>query len=1220
MSIIRKKKNLKRIVLTSLFFLIASILFLKFWAQGDIIEYNGIFTESFNDTNYKDEAKCSVARWGEGFISLRKIGGNFEVGNPAYIPIWINTLTTNDFDLDGWPDFVGSSSDYSNVLAFVRNMGVDGKIGTFEITHWIDGSQGSGGMPTLGVKGQAIDRSGHLGMTSGDYDKDGDYDFLFMVSQLNNPYTFKRIWLYKNCLIEDGYLHFTQIDMTSSWSSKLKGIAWTATMMTSLDFDKDGDIDILVGCTDGKVRLLRNTNNKQINSSTFYVENSFLVDSGWSKKGSSTVSCADFDSDGDLDIMVGSVYYPELRYYKNDGTGNFSLYKEYKDTNGGLTDNEYDGAASVSICDDFDMDGDPDLMIGPDNWNYNKNDGSGTGYGGTCFHFKNNGGEFSQKLIFDDRPTVFDFDLGAAFDFDKDGDLDFLMADGNHSEAYYLFVNELADVYCLEGRAVSTNLTPEINSNLQAITRVQIKKLEMRTQGGSNQGLTVKVYLSNNDGKNWEFYQEFHEADIKNYGELSWHTFEHFGSQLRWKAVLTATEDEMEDYEGASFETPVIDEIQLEYVYVDRREYSRTSVPTVTLIDDDDPSKKTKAIIAGTFIFPGWEGHLRAYDLTSMPIENTSYSALQTISRSNLSSPSGREIMSSGVEILWDAGEILNSTDASKRKIYTAYVQGEEEQHHHHHHYNGLTRIDFDTKNQNLEKLEPILQDFNGDNEGLINFVRGEGRDWKLGDIDHSNPIVVGPPDEDSALMGEGYAEFKNKNKTRKRVLYVGTNDGMLHCFDIKNGEELWGFIPYNLLPKLKNMWAVDPESGTRYFSRDVYVDGSPAVADVKISGDWKTILICGQGAGKGSTVGHGINYYFALDVTNPNNPEVLWEFTDEKMGETWSVPAIGKVNIKGNSSWVAFMGSGYDNDENPGVIVGNVFYAINVDDGTDFWSFEASDINTSPNIPNTIPASPAIVALDQDGYADRVYVADLDGRIWKVNVSVPFDDIAGGGTTWDSEVTVIYQDPNNYPILCKPACWVNASSGESIPHLYFGTGGDDRAPSDATYSFISLMDGATAGVEWYIGDPGILSLPPEKDKGDLGPGEKVWADPVIGDYIVYFSTLTGSIESVDPTLNLAGLGKLYARAIRSFGVASTGETVFSLASGAAESLNLASKSRSAVTLGARERTEEGIRKREVYIHEYDSTIQKLEQLVSAVLEVKSWREVYIVQIVGKKK
>jgi hypothetical protein len=88
-------------------------------------------------------------------------------------------------------------------------------------------------------------------------------------------------------------------------------------------------------------------------------------------------------------------------------------------------------------------------------------------------------------------------------------------------------------------------------------------------------------------------------------------------------------------------------------------------------------------------------------------------------------------------------------------------------------------------------------------------------------------------------------------------------------------------------------------------------------------------------------------------------------------------------------------------------------------------------------------------------------------------------------------------------------------------------------------------------------------------------------------------------------------LGKLYGRFVISVAGTPVGGTAFKAASGAMESLNLAIKTRSAVTIGEQEITEGGVRKRDVYIQEYNSTIQRLEQLSGGVLKVKSWREVY---------
>ena len=542
-----------------------------------------------------------------------------------------------------------------------------------------------------------------------------------------------------------------------------------------------------------------------------------------------------------------------------------------------------------------------------------------------------------------------------------------------------------------------------------------------------------------------------------------------------------------------------------------------------------------------------------------------------------------------GVSILWDAGALLNDRTSASRTIYTALpnppVGG------------SLERRDFTVAN--AAELGPKLADVNGDNAGLIDFVRGEGRYWKLGDINHSNPLILGPPDGIPGLMGAGYDTFLDDNSDRPKTLFVGTNDGMIHCFDVLTGVELWAFIPYNLLPKLKNMWAVDEVTAERYFLRDVYVDGSPAIADVNIAGEWKTIMVCGQGPGKGSVIGGGQtgNYYFALDVTDPTNPQPLWEFTHDAMGETWSIPVVGKVHYEGGDAWVCFMGSGYDNSLD--LDLGNVFYAVNLEDGSLIWEFEALDVDTSPsfpNIPNALPGSPSIVDRDNEGYFDSVYICDLDGRVWKVDISE--DSVF----PWTAEA--IYTDTENYPIVTKPTVFIDPTVAMAPPRLFFGTGGDDRAPADVIYSFVALLDNGgeedpLGEVEWFMGESSD-NRPEEKAVGTLDIGNKIWADPVIADFIVYFTSLSGSIESVDPCENLEGAGKLYGRFVVSRAGSVVGGSAFGSAGGRLESLDLAIKTRAAVTVGEQERTSSGVRKREVYMQEFDSTIQKLEHPTGA--------------------
>ncbi len=159
-----------------------------------------------------------------------------------------------------------------------------------------------------------------------------------------------------------------------------------------------------------------------------------------------------------------------------------------------------------------------------------------------------------------------------------------------------------------------------------------------------------------------------------------------------------------------------------------------------------------------------------------------------------------------------------------------------------------------------------------------------------------------------------------------------------------------------------------------------------------KSADEWHTVLICGYRKG-----GSG---YFALDITDTLNPKFLWEFPKAgdayKMGESWSEPAIGKVKIEGLNGklyerWVALFGGGYlrgEHDEpDPN---GRSFFVVDIKTGDILWQyFYSNDRTTESNSMRWgLAAPPAAVDTDYHGFIEKVYIGDLKGQMWIIDLS----------------------------------------------------------------------------------------------------------------------------------------------------------------------------------------------------------------------------------------
>jgi len=279
------------------------------------------------------------------------------------------------------------------------------------------------------------------------------------------------------------------------------------------------------------------------------------------------------------------------------------------------------------------------------------------------------------------------------------------------------------------------------------------------------------------------------------------------------------------------------------------------------------------------------------------------------------------------------------------------------------------------------------------DGSNLVAFLRGERgyestnsanplyrtRQHILGDIINSSPVYVGAPL--FSYTDTGYAAFKTAQATRTAVVYAGSNDGMLHAFNATTGSELWAFIPTAVLPNLYKL--ADSSYATRH---TYFVDGAPVVGDVydSATSSWKTILVGGLNSGG--------NAYYALDITNPTSPVLLWQFTDSNLGLTFGNPMIVKRN---NGTWVVAFASGYNNTAGDGQ---GHLYVVNAITGAKEKRVSGStnadnlDVLTATGVgessdPSGLAKINAWIADATDNTALRFYGGDLKGNLWRFDI-----------------------------------------------------------------------------------------------------------------------------------------------------------------------------------------------------------------------------------------
>ena len=230
-------------------------------------------------------------------------------------------------------------------------------------------------------------------------------------------------------------------------------------------------------------------------------------------------------------------------------------------------------------------------------------------------------------------------------------------------------------------------------------------------------------------------------------------------------------------------------------------------------------------------------------------------------------------------------------------------------------------------------------------------------------------------------------------------VVFSATNDGYLHAIDGDTGVELWSFVPKQLLKNFAKLY-YNPTERFKHYGIDG--DITPVISDANGNGqiDGSDFVYIVFGLRRGG------NSYFALDVTNKNSPKLLWNVTYSGFGQSWSAPVVARVDTTapeisaGNTAKaVVIIGAGYDTTHDsppePSIVDGEGagVFMLDLVTGAEVWraGIDAGadlTLNTAEReMSRSIASRIKVIDINGDGFADRMYAADVGGQVWRFDI-----------------------------------------------------------------------------------------------------------------------------------------------------------------------------------------------------------------------------------------
>lgn len=538
---------------------------------------------------------------------------------------------------------------------------------------------------------------------------------------------------------------------------------------------------------------------------------------------------------------------------------------------------------------------------------------------------------------------------------------------------------------------------------------------------------------------------------------------------------------------------------------------------------------------------PKWPGNVKKYQLNGNPVAIRDADGITAVDPdTGFFKPTSRSFWGSTDDgSIVDQGGAANQIPAvASRKVYT-YLPGA----------SGASTTLSNSVNALSESNTNITSAMLGaadlaERNNILKWARGvDVNDWdedgdtsevrhQLGDPLHSVPLLV---------------TYGGTVDNQDTTLFVGTNEGYLHAIDTDTGEEVFSFVPKELLGNLKLFY----DDSSLLSSSRYGLDGSPVawIYDANFnnqieSGDHVYLYI---GMRRG-----GRNLY-ALDVTSRTSPKILWTIEGgtgdfAELGQTWSKPQRTRIKINDTIKDVLIFAGGYDTSDDSitkrvdsASTMGNAIYMIDAKTGDLLWkaseTVNASDGLSLSDMTYAIPSDVNVIDLDLDGLADHLFVGDMGGQVWRFDIHQgnSASSLVSGGVIADfAGDTAADFRPFFYP----PSVALFQVGGAVKFGISLGSGLRPHPVSDMTvnnrfYTFFNdlTLSSYTKVTETDLTDRTLLDTNVIENNGWYirltNTGEKVLANPLILNNQIFFTTFEPASTTTNCSAS-AGTARLY--------------------------------------------------------------------------------------------